>query len=258
MIIQTDPLYTIGLGGTPPAATYIGELKIDGYSSYLQEYPTTDGSKILLAVGQSADPKTGRDLGLQLSLFNITDMIKPELINRHNVEEGDQTEQWSYSEAQFEPKAFRFLPISKLLLLPAYVGGGRGAAFDGFLVFHVTPQNITERYSISMAESDVITKKGICRSCAYVQSRSIVIGGVATFIKGRSVKNVGLTDGTSFWSRSLDRPIMRKEDCCYSYLYFPIDVGICAPVGIEVGRPEVESEMVNVEEETRRSRGQAT
>mmetsp|Transcript_7854 Transcript_7854/g.17112 ORF Transcript_7854/g.17112 Transcript_7854/m.17112 type:complete len:949 (-) Transcript_7854:177-3023(-) len=239
---QTDPLYTIGLTGNPPKATYIGELKIDGFSSNLQPYPTDDGSQILLAVGQSADLE-GRVLGLQLSLFNVTDLTNPQLIIRHNVE--NRTDQWSYSEAEFEPKALRFLPISKLLLLPAYVGGD--PSFDGFLVFKVTPQSIETRYSISMVESDVITQR-ICRSCAYVQSRSIVIGGVATFIKGRSMKNVALTDGASLWNQTLDRPIMRKEDCCWSYIYsFPF-VGLCSPIADDVSRPAVESEMVLVDE----------
>lgn len=245
-ILQTDPLYTIGLAGDPPQATYIGELKIDGFSSNLQPYPTDDGSKILLAVGQNADLE-GRILGLQLSLFNVTDLTNPQLIIRHNVEEGDQTEQWSYSEAEFEPKALRFLPISKLLLLPAYVGGD--PSFDGFLVFKVTPSSITQRYSISMVESEVITQR-ICRSCAYVQSRSIVIGGVATFIKGRSMKNVALTDGASLWNQSLDRPIMRKEDCCWSYVYaFPY-VRLCSPIAEDFSRPAVESEMVLIDEGT--------
>ena len=233
---QTDPLYTIDL--TNNTATVLGELKIDGYSSYMQEYYADDGTRMLLALGQNADPVNGRDLGLQISLFNITDLLQPNLTIRYNVEQGDQESQWSSSDAQFEPKALRYLPQSKLLIIPAYVGS-RDNSFDGFLIFYVTPELIEQRYAVSMADGNLIGGKGICWGCAYVQSRSLVISGDATLIKGHYMKNIELTDGTSRWNASLDRPVIRKEDCCgYFWVFLPTP-DICGGPFNDIARPGV-------------------
>ena len=230
----TDPLYTIDL--TNNTATVLGELKIDGYSSYMQEYYADDGTRMLLALGQNADPETGRDLGLQISLFNISDLLQPNLTIRYNVEQGNQETQWSSSDAQFEPKALRYLPQSKLLIIPAYVGS-RDNSFDGFLIFYVTPELIEERYAVSMADGNLIGGKGICWGCAYVQSRSIVISGDATLIKGHYMQNIELTDGTSRWNASLDRPIIGKEDCCgYFWVFRPMP-DICGGPFNDIARP---------------------
>ena len=233
---QTDPLYTIDL--TNNTATVLGELKIDGYSSYMQEYYADDGTRMLLALGQNADPVNGRDLGLQISLFNITDLLQPNLTIRYNVEQGDQESQWSSSDAQFEPKALRYLPQSKLLIIPAYVGS-RDNSFDGFLIFYVTPELIEQRYAVSMADGNLIGGKGICWGCAYVQSRSLVISGDATLIKGHYMKNIELTDGTSRWNASLGRPIIQKEDCCGYFWVFRPTPDICGGPFNDIARPGV-------------------
>ena len=236
---RTDPLYTIDL--TNNTATLLGELKITGYSSYMQEYPTDDSSRLLLALGQDADQETGRDLGLQISLFNITDLLQPTLVIRHNVEGRDQSNKFSSSEAQFEPKALRFLPISKYMIIPAYVGSKENS-FDGFLVFNVTPSAINQTYAISMADGNLIRQPGVCWTCAYVQSRSIVISGDATFIKGHAMKNIALMDGASNWNATLDPQVIRKEDCCGYFWTFRPTLDICAVRGplIDIARPAVD------------------
>lgn len=68
---QTDPLYTIDLRD-PSAPRVRGELKIPGYSAYL--HPTAEGQ--LLGVGSAADPD-GRITGLQMSVFDVSDLDAP-------------------------------------------------------------------------------------------------------------------------------------------------------------------------------------
>jgi hypothetical protein len=73
---QTDPLYVVDLS-RPKSPTVAGELKLPGYSAYL--HPIGDG--LLLGLGQNADAD-GRQLGLQLSLFDVTDPADPRRLDR--------------------------------------------------------------------------------------------------------------------------------------------------------------------------------
>ena len=69
---QIDPLYTIDLS-VPERPRVLGELKIPGYSAYL--HPV--GEDLLLGVGQDATEE-GRPTGTQLSLFDVSDLRKPD------------------------------------------------------------------------------------------------------------------------------------------------------------------------------------
>ena len=69
---QIDPLFIIDLSD-PAQPRVAGELKIPGFSAYL--HPLGDG--LLLGVGQDADPRTGRPLGPQATLFDVSDPAAP-------------------------------------------------------------------------------------------------------------------------------------------------------------------------------------
>ena len=51
----------------------LGELKIPGYSAYLHPI----GDDLLLGIGQDVDEE-GRPQGTQLSLFDVSDLRKPD------------------------------------------------------------------------------------------------------------------------------------------------------------------------------------
>ena len=102
---QTDPLYIIDL--TDPASpTVRGELKIHGYSAYL--HPVGDDR--LLGVGQDADEE-GRILGTQVSLFDISDLDRPERIAQWTAPGGR-------SQVEFDALAFLYWPPTGLAVLP--------------------------------------------------------------------------------------------------------------------------------------------
>lgn len=74
---QIDPLYVIDL--SDPLEPFVaGELKLPGFSRYL--HPLGGGR--LIGVGQDADPSTGWPLGLQLSLFDVSDSNNPKVIHQ--------------------------------------------------------------------------------------------------------------------------------------------------------------------------------
>jgi uncharacterized secreted protein with C-terminal beta-propeller domain len=94
---QTDPLYTLDLAD--PLHPYVtGALEIDGYSAYL--HPVAPGR--LLGVGQTSDPKTGRNHGLAVSLFDVSDPARPSRLSRYEALGA------GHSIAEFNPHAFLY------------------------------------------------------------------------------------------------------------------------------------------------------
>jgi hypothetical protein len=69
---QIDPLFAISLA-EPTAPRLLGQLKIPGFSSYL--HPLGDGR--LLGIGREVDPATAADLGMKVSLFDVSDPTAP-------------------------------------------------------------------------------------------------------------------------------------------------------------------------------------
>ncbi len=69
---QVDPLYVLDLSD-PTDPRSVGELKIPGFSRYL--HPLSGG--LLLGIGRDADPNTGWERGLQVSLFDVSDPANP-------------------------------------------------------------------------------------------------------------------------------------------------------------------------------------
>src|SRR5215467_1731309 len=79
---QTDPLYVVDISDpSNPAA--VGELQLTGYSAYL--HPVGDGR--LIGVGQEATVR-GRVLGTQVSLFDVSDASRPDLLARYQLNGG--------------------------------------------------------------------------------------------------------------------------------------------------------------------------
>ena len=99
---QTDPLYVIDLSD-PSAPVAAGELKIPGFSAYL--HPVADGR--LLGVGQDADEDSGRQLGLQISLFDVSDATNPTRLDTFGIMPDDATlDGGVYSAVEHDHKAF--------------------------------------------------------------------------------------------------------------------------------------------------------
>ena len=102
---ETDPLYTLDLSD-PADPRVLGELKILGYSAYL--HPV--GDNLVLGVGQDADEE-GRTQGLQLSLFDVSDLSDPQRIHQVTLQD-------AYTEAEWDHHAFLHWPATGLTVIP--------------------------------------------------------------------------------------------------------------------------------------------
>ncbi|MCP4707807.1 MAG: hypothetical protein GY869_04215, partial [Planctomycetes bacterium] len=122
-----DPLFTFDLS-EPADPKILGELKIPGFSRYL--HPVAGNH--LIGLGQDAD-LNGRTLGLQLSLFDVSDLSNPQRIDTFSFSENGD---YARSEAEWDHHAFSWFGDHDILALPVSYHNPNVYALD---VFEVTP-----------------------------------------------------------------------------------------------------------------------
>jgi uncharacterized secreted protein with C-terminal beta-propeller domain len=136
---QVDPFFVIDLSD-PKKPQSLGELKIPGFSRYLHPYD----DHTIIGIGRDATD-SGRQLGLKISLFDVTDVSEPKEVAQFVTDE-----QYAQSTAEYEHKAFLFDREKQLLVIPAYSQewDWRGATkqrYNGAMVFNITASNIKLR-----------------------------------------------------------------------------------------------------------------
>jgi uncharacterized secreted protein with C-terminal beta-propeller domain len=173
---QSDPLYVLDLRN-PAAPKVVGELKIPGYSGYLHPI----GEKLLLGVGQSgldqttdpapSLPTRGGQVGVQFSLFDISDPASPRRIDTQSYGGGAAA-------AEFDPKAFLYWQPRSLIIAPTNLHGdyrGKGT-FSGLVLLRATSNGLSEvgRLATTQAYGSV--------------NRSLVIGDTVYMLSDRALQ----------------------------------------------------------------------
>ncbi len=102
---QTDPFYTVDLSD-PANPEVLGELKITGYSGQLHPL----GPDHVLGIGQEATEE-GWETGAKVTLFDVSDLANP-------IDVANWTVDNSWSDAQWDHKAFLWWPQEQLAVLP--------------------------------------------------------------------------------------------------------------------------------------------
>ena len=133
---QTDPLFVVDLSD-PTAPVLRGELEIPGYSAYL--HPIDEGH--LLGIGQDADAD-GRTLGLQASVFDVTDPTNPTRVDQL-VLPGES------SEAEWDHHAFLYWAPTGQAVVPIWTGS---------LVLSVGPDHVDEQGRIDVQDGQEIRR----------------------------------------------------------------------------------------------------
>jgi uncharacterized secreted protein with C-terminal beta-propeller domain len=133
---KTDPLFVLDLWH-PARPSILGELKIPGFSTYMQRIDPDH----LLSIGFDAHDQGDFAYfdGLILQLFDVKKPTEPVLLHKEKI-----GTRGSSSEAATDHHAFNYFGERGLLAIPATVceGGGPGVdgrpAFSGLLVYEVT------------------------------------------------------------------------------------------------------------------------
>lgn len=104
---QVDPLYVVDLTDpTDPGVT--GELKIQGYSSYL--HPLDDDR--LLGLGQDATGQ-GSLQGTQLSIFDVSDPTAPRRVDQVKIADASSEAEWDHHAFLYwEPEGLVVVPLN--------------------------------------------------------------------------------------------------------------------------------------------------
>jgi uncharacterized secreted protein with C-terminal beta-propeller domain len=164
---QVDPLYVVDLSD-PRDPEVKGELKINGYSAYLHPI----GEDLLLGVGQDATDE-GRQLGTQVSVFDVSDPSDPRRLSRLTFED-------AYSDAEWDHHAFLWWAPEEISVLPLQrwswdERSGKEDNFSGAVVLSATPNRVKQLGEIRHPNANGSN----CEDCEVWTApitRSLVIG----------------------------------------------------------------------------------
>ena len=133
---QIDPLWIVDLSD-PRKPEIKGELEVPGWSTYIQ--PLGDR---LVSIGVDDTDNSRR---VAVSLFDVSDVTKPKLFDK--VTMGDR---WSWSEGQYDEKAFTVLPHAGLILVP-YQGNEAGDYVKNVQIIDLNEKTLKKRGVIEHA-----------------------------------------------------------------------------------------------------------
>lgn len=123
---QIDPLWIVDLSD-PAKPRIAGELEVPGWSTYIE--PLGDR---LVAVGVETNRVT-------VSLFGVGDPAHPQLLSKVRLGEN-----YSWSEANNDEKAFSVLPDANLILVP-YQGDGTNGYVSRVQLLDLSRDSLTQR-----------------------------------------------------------------------------------------------------------------
>ena len=190
---QIDPFFVIDLSD-PADIRSLGELKIPGFSRYLHPYDDAT----IIGIGKDAT-ETGRQQGLKISLFDVSDVDDPQEIAQYVAES-----RYSDSTALWEHKAFLLSKKKNLLVIPAYSYDYReeGEQYNGAFVFNITRDSIKLRGLIDHSQGDRYYGAAVQRSLyiedlLYTKSENLLrvnrldtLTGVKNITLGSSVTDI--------------------------------------------------------------------
>ncbi len=193
-----DPLWVVSLAD-PKHPTLLGELEIPGFSTYIE--PLGDR---LVAVGR-LDSQTA------VSLFDVSNPAAPTLLSQLPLGDG-----YSYSEANWDEKAFSVIPEHNLVLVP-YSGYDSATGWasriqlidlkrDGLTKRGIVDQGFSARRTevvddriLAISSSDLVTVDFSDRDHPSVTSDVEIAWRVdRVFLAGNYLVEIG---GTADWSR---------------------------------------------------------
>jgi Beta propeller domain len=185
---QMDPLFTFDLSD-PENPQQMGELEITGFSTYLHPL----GGNHLIGVGEEVDPDSGMFEGVQISLFDVSDLSDPLMTDRVVINTG-----WSSSEALYDHHAFNYYgPLDMLSIPVSYEGAEYGSvSFAGLHTYEITPGNdillMGEIDASALIDPDV-EDPYYGQYCSQVR-RSVVIEDVVYAISAGGIIAAGVED----------------------------------------------------------------
>lgn len=165
---QVDPLFVFDLSDAT-APVICGELKVPGYSSYLQVID----ENFLLAVGRSTDTQATK-----VSLYDISDPENPIEVD------DDILPSWTWSIAEWDSKAIGWFASKETLAIPVSSYDWQTGYHNELFVFHV---------DVNQSGESAIRLNGTISDDGYI-NRSAYIDNVLYTISSNSVIATEIAD----------------------------------------------------------------
>jgi len=168
---QIDPLFVIDIS-SPTAPKVVGELKVPGFSNYL--HPLSED--ILLGIGQNVDENTGRQEGIKLSIFDVSNQGKPKELNSITLGSSG-----SYAEVLNNHKALMLNLDDDMIAFDASLSSVTGDYEKGYF-YGAVVMEVKENGSMTVLKQISSDNYG-----SYVK-RLIYIGDVLYYIQDDQIK----------------------------------------------------------------------
>lgn len=193
---RIDPLFTLDLSD-PTDPRVVGELEVTGFSNYL--HPISEDH--LLAIGEEISSDGWSWMGLQVSLFDVSEFAEPELLDRVIVGQGGS------SEAQYDPHAFTWFGEQETLALPVMGWDPNGMVSQTSLeLFRVTAEAGIEELG-AVDHSELVDEESSSWGWCDQVRRSIFIEDYVFAVSNLGVQVVRLDDpATTLASYHADEP----------------------------------------------------
>lgn len=214
---QIDPLFALDLSN-PAAPRIAGELKIPGFSDYLHPL----GENHLIGIGRSTAPSPWGGIvpkSLQLSLFDVSDLSNPTLVQQ--IEVGGYG---SSSEVSYDHKAFAFLAATNTLALPAQLYPANYNPYSNNNFEYFEPRSTVLFYTVdpavgfaALGSLDLVADQ---YGYSYGSNRPAIIGDTAYAVNVNGVRAAPLADLTAV--RTLILESLGDE---FGPIYAEIDAG---------------------------------
>lgn len=139
---QTDPLFAVDLT-EPTNPVILSELKVSGFSEYLHFY----GENRLFGLGMEADEETGRQEGIKLSMFDISDPGNVQEVTRLHMKE------YYYSEALYNHHAVLIHPTVNIIGF-SVEGNRENEYVQEYLVFAYENDSFVQKLKIDTKDDE--------------------------------------------------------------------------------------------------------
>lgn len=182
----TDPLFVIDLSnGAVPKV--LGELKIPGYSTYMQPYDETHiiGFGLVTETVKENGMDMARPTGMKMAIFDVSDVSKP--VQMYEAKVGTSG---TYSNALYDYKALLFSKEKNLLVIPVDSNGSYNNknVFQGMYVYNIDLVN-GFKLKGKITHLDLVKKdKNGYFDYNYMADRSLYIDNVLYTISNGAIK----------------------------------------------------------------------
>ncbi|MBQ1519666.1 MAG: beta-propeller domain-containing protein [Ruminococcus sp.] len=171
---QTDPLFAIDLS-EPSSPTIIDEFKINGYSTYMQQW--SDG--LLLGFGVNAD-ENAVETGIKMVMFDNSDPDDLKEVGFWSLDRNSgNSYSWVSSQALWDRKALLIAPEKNLIGIPVECEtdhNGKWEYDDRFMFFSYDNGEFVEKGSIESENTSIIDEFRLDRA-VYIGSYVYVLSG---------------------------------------------------------------------------------